>query len=241
MGFQRGPPRAGPHQHRSHPAESGSTEHPFARWHTRATKHRRAGAAARLIPRPAPRNPAPGPCELPSPRPSWCPNPCPFPTTLQGATSRSGPLRVPAPPSRATPHSRRPRPPGPARRPGSAPFLPRPRGRRPHPAPQLSPGLAPPLGPAPPLGRLRARGQRVWGSPRAGSGGGSFPGARGEERPHAGRLRRQGTARGVGDQDVSGAPGRDAACGRCGAAGREAATWVRTQGNPLVAAEAGDS
>lgn len=103
-------------------------------------------------------------------------NPCAFPAVFHA-------VPCPAPPQS----------PGLRPGPGSAPFRPGLAGpvqRFPGPWPRPRPPGPAVTPPAPPLGRLRAGGRREWGSPRAGSGGGSFC-ARGEELPHAGRLRRR--------------------------------------------------
>lgn len=195
--------------------ESLRTEHPFARWHI----------GAPIIDGWCRRRLTPQPRAVYSQRPKTqrqAGAPCP----------RHAPGEPPAPA----------RPPPPAQAPPR--FWPDPAIPRPHPdTPAFSwpRRLAKPLPwprPAPSRpaqGCELAGGQRAWGSPRAGSGGGSFLGAPGEDRRHAGRWQRRSTARGAGSQDVSGAPGRAAARGRCRVAGREAATWVRTQGNPSVA------
>ena len=57
------------------------------------------------------------------------------------------------------------------------------------------------------------------GKSAAGAGVWSRLGARAERQPHPRRPGRRGTTLGAGSQDVSGAPGRAAARGRCGAAG----------------------
>lgn len=71
------------------------------------------------------------------------------------------------------------------------------------------------------------------GKSAGGAGVWSRLGARAERQPHPRRPRRRGTALAAGSQDVSGAPGRAAARGRCGAAGGGGGDADALAGQPL--------